>query len=112
MGYYDSTTGLTKFGIRYYGPLFTRWTQATPIGGSLQEATKANPYVYAGDNPVNATDPSGAYTLTGACIASIGKFDKMLHRKFALIHDMRVRENSPPKYPCCAAKWPMEGRYA
>jgi hypothetical protein len=23
------------------------WTQATPIGGSLQEAIKANPYVYA-----------------------------------------------------------------
>lgn len=29
------------------------------MGGSLQEATKPNPYVYAGDDPVNAVDPSG-----------------------------------------------------
>jgi RHS repeat-associated protein len=58
-GYYDSSTGLTKFGIRYYDPQFGRWTQATPVGGSLQEATKANPYVYADDDPINNTDMSG-----------------------------------------------------
>ncbi|GCE18180.1 RHS repeat-associated core domain-containing protein [Dictyobacter kobayashii] len=59
-GYYDSTTGLTKFGIRYYDPIFGRWTQRTPVGGTLQETTKANPYMYAGNNPVNNIDPSGA----------------------------------------------------
>jgi RHS repeat-associated protein len=57
-GYFDGATGLIKFGIRYYDPLFGRWTQATPIGGSLQEVTKANPYVYADDNPMNETDAS------------------------------------------------------
>ncbi|GCE19524.1 type IV secretion protein Rhs [Dictyobacter kobayashii] len=58
-GYYDSTTGLTKFGIRYYDPIFGRWTQRTPVGGTLQETLKANPYVYADNNPVNEIDPSG-----------------------------------------------------
>jgi hypothetical protein len=29
----------------------------------LQEATKANPYEYAGDNPVNAVDTSGAISV-------------------------------------------------
>ncbi|WP_149404568.1 RHS repeat-associated core domain-containing protein, partial [Dictyobacter arantiisoli] len=77
-GYYDSTTGLTKFGIRYYDPQFGRWTQATPIGGSLQEALKANPYVYADNNPVNEVDPSGRdginclLNLTGITLAGVG----------------------------------------
>jgi hypothetical protein len=35
----------------------------------LQEATKANPYEYTGDNPVNAVDPSG--TLSLDCLGSI-----------------------------------------
>jgi RHS repeat-associated protein len=56
----DATTGLVKFGIRYDDARVGRWTQATPIGGSLQEATKANPYVYADNNPINEIDPSGA----------------------------------------------------
>ena len=61
-GYYDSGTGLYKFGIRYYDPGTGRWTQRDPVGGSLQEMTKANPYVYAGNNPVTQTDPSGKAT--------------------------------------------------
>ena len=36
-----------------------RWTQRDPVGGSLQETVKANPYVYAGDDPANEVDPSG-----------------------------------------------------
>ena len=68
-GYYDSQTGLYKFGIRYYDSTTARWTQRTPIAGSLQETTKANPYEYAGDNPVNEVDPSGR--ISGACILDI-----------------------------------------
>lgn len=30
-----------------------------PVGGSLQEMTKANPYVCTADDPVNVVDPSG-----------------------------------------------------
>ncbi|GCE25904.1 hypothetical protein KDA_13880 [Dictyobacter alpinus] len=40
-GYYDSTTDLLKFGIRYYDVRFNRWTQRTPVGRSLQETLKA-----------------------------------------------------------------------
>lgn len=62
-GYSDSFSGLTKFGIRYDDTTTGRWTQHTPIGGSLAETTKANPYVYANCNPVNLVDPSGALPL-------------------------------------------------
>jgi RHS repeat-associated protein len=58
-GFYDSSTGLTKFGIRYYDPAIGRWTQRAPIGGSLQETLKANPYVYAANDTVNLVAPSG-----------------------------------------------------
>ena len=73
-GYTDKTTGLIKFGIRYYDARTGRWTQATPIGGSLQEATKANPYVYADNNPINETDTSGriAVLLALGLIAGFG----------------------------------------
>jgi RHS repeat-associated protein len=72
-GYTDKTTGLVKFGIRYYDPHVGRWTQATPIGGSLQEATKANPYVYADNDPINEIDPTGRssqfYCLVAVVVA-------------------------------------------
>ncbi len=75
-GYLDSSTSLYKFGIRYYDPSTGRWTQRTPVGGSLQETTKANPYEYAGDDPVNVTDTSGAgcspLAAAGSLLAAIG----------------------------------------
>jgi RHS repeat-associated protein len=74
-GYTDKTTGLVKFGIYYYDPHVGRWTQATPIGSSLQEATKANLYVYADDDPINFIDPSGKASISNSqimdCVGSI-----------------------------------------
>ena len=58
-GYYDVSTGLYKFGIRYYDAATGRWTQRDPVGGSLTETVKVNPYVYAGDDPVNMVDLGG-----------------------------------------------------
>jgi RHS repeat-associated protein len=52
-GQYRSSTGLYKFGERYYNPNLGRWTQLDPV-----DPVGAG-YVYAGDNPVNAVDPSG-----------------------------------------------------
>ncbi|MEU4618519.1 RHS repeat-associated core domain-containing protein [Actinoplanes sp. NPDC023801] len=51
-GFYDSFTGLTKFGARYYDPGLGRFTQRDPSGKDL-------PYTYATANPVNYTDPTG-----------------------------------------------------
>jgi len=49
-GAYLDSTGLYKMGERYYDPARGRFTQLDPLG---------NGYVYASDNPVNLTDPSG-----------------------------------------------------
>ena len=58
-GFYDATTGLYKFGTRYYSPTLGRWTQQDPVGGSVGKVGSGNAYVYADDAPVMKTDPSG-----------------------------------------------------
>jgi RHS repeat-associated protein len=57
-GYLD-TTGLVKFGARYYDPSVGRWTQQDPIGGSIANPGTVNRYVYVNDNPANNSDPTG-----------------------------------------------------
>ena len=59
-GYYDASTGLTKFGNRYYDSTSGRWTQADILSGNLSNPQSLNRFAYAGDNPVNEVDPSGA----------------------------------------------------
>src|SRR5258708_13192376 len=67
-GQFDSGTGLYKFGIRYDDTTTGRWTQRMPVGGSLLEMTKANPYACTEDDPVNLFDPTGEFTLPSPCI--------------------------------------------
>src|SRR6266545_4918487 len=55
-GLFDSQTGLTKFGARYYDPDLSRFTQRDPSGQDL-------PYAYAGCDPVNNVDPTGFCTV-------------------------------------------------
>ncbi len=68
-GYFDSSTGLYKYGTRYYNPGFGRWSQQDPLRGQLNDPTSLNRYLYAGDDPVNFTDPSGMDA--NACFLSI-----------------------------------------
>ena len=63
-GYLDASTLYYKYGTRYYDR-FGRWTQKDP-------KPSANPYVYAGDDPVNVVDPSGRECVLDALAASFG----------------------------------------
>lgn len=56
-GYYDSSTGLYRFGERYYNPADGRWTQLDPSGQDPG-------YIFAADDPVNIVDPSGTSSLS------------------------------------------------
>ncbi len=57
--YFDVSTGLYKMGARYYQPELGRWTQLDPSG------LDANPYVYAASDPINNSDPTGLFCVTG-----------------------------------------------
>ncbi|MEU5756833.1 RHS repeat-associated core domain-containing protein [Streptomyces sp. NPDC047829] len=50
-GAYADPTGLYKMGHRYYDPTLGRFTQPGPSG------QEENPYLYAGGDPINNSDP-------------------------------------------------------
>ena len=78
---YDYATGMYFYRARYYDPKVGRFVTKDPIGF---EGGDVNLYVYAGNNPMNNTDPSGlatyigkasCYNLVGFTRADGGEFD-------------------------------------
>jgi RHS repeat-associated protein len=63
-GLVDPATGLVHFGARDYDPATGRWTGPDPVGFAGGDADL---YRYAGDDPVDASDPSGE--SPGGCAA-------------------------------------------
>jgi RHS repeat-associated protein len=55
-GFYDSDTGLVRFGARDYDPEVGRWLSKDPI---LFDAAQPNLYVYVRNDPINSIDPTG-----------------------------------------------------
>jgi RHS repeat-associated protein len=56
----DSVTGLGYYRGRWYDAQTGRWTSRDPIGF---DAGDANLYRYVGNDPTNATDPSGQFLV-------------------------------------------------
>jgi RHS repeat-associated protein len=61
-GIKDVNRGLVHFGARWYDPTTGTWTQQDTLDSPLDPAN-ANRYAYAGDDPINASDPTGASSL-------------------------------------------------
>lgn len=57
-GVQDRTTGLVKFGQRWYDPATGTWTQQDALNAPLDPGN-ANRYNYAAADPINGTDPTG-----------------------------------------------------
>ncbi len=55
----DSETGLEYLRARYYDPTTGRFISRDPVRGTLDNPLTQNPYIYAGDNPMMYSDPSG-----------------------------------------------------
>jgi RHS repeat-associated protein len=60
-GGYTDSTGLIKFGTRYYDSSLGRWTQQDPVGGSIANSNALDRYNYVACNPINAVDHTGTY---------------------------------------------------
>jgi len=70
-GLYDRDTGLLHFGMREYDPETGRWISRDPLlfgGGQM------NFFAYAGNDPVNRSDPAGLVSIevTGFAVAGGG----------------------------------------
>jgi RHS repeat-associated protein len=58
-----STAKFTKYGYRWYLPGLGAWTQRDTLDAPL-DPKNANRYAYAGDDPINGSDPTGRDYLT------------------------------------------------
>lgn len=65
-GYFDSSTGNTKLGARYYNSTTARFTQLDPSG------QEANSYAYANCDPTSLDDPEGTDATAFKCAAAGG----------------------------------------
>lgn len=61
----DPTTGLSALGARYFDSALGRFLSTDPATDD-SSAQQANPYSYAGDNPITYLDPTGLWSLSGA----------------------------------------------
>ncbi|MFF7196894.1 RHS repeat-associated core domain-containing protein, partial [Streptomyces sp. NPDC008079] len=64
-GTYDRTTGWIKYGQRWYNPTTGRFTTQDALS-FLADPAQGNRYAYAGDDPINNTDPTGKNFLSDA----------------------------------------------
>jgi RHS repeat-associated protein len=64
--YLDTETGMYHMGARYYDPTIARFTQVDPNSGQLTSPLTLNRYLYANDNPINGSDPTGRFGLGDA----------------------------------------------
>ena len=55
----DSVTGLYYFGARFYDPTVERFITEDSVSGAREDPLSLNRYIYARDNPLGITDPTG-----------------------------------------------------
>lgn len=65
IGEHHDGDGIYKLGARYYDTSLGRFTQMDPSG------QEANPYAYAGCNPINAVDSTGLSTTFWPCAGAL-----------------------------------------
>jgi RHS repeat-associated protein len=70
-GYADKNSPMIKFGTRYYMPELARWTQTDPEFGEPSKPLTLNKYIYAGDSPINKTDPNGREFVGWECVGAV-----------------------------------------
>ncbi|GAA2207346.1 hypothetical protein GCM10009850_028040 [Nonomuraea monospora] len=61
----DASTGLDYLSARYYDPSLARFISADPLL-DLSKPQWSNPYSYAGNNPIGASDPTGLKVIDDA----------------------------------------------
>jgi len=68
----SQTTGLYYDYQRWYDPSIGRFISQDPLAGDPSNPQSFNPYVYAGDSPSSATDPTGLAVAGISSSVSIG----------------------------------------
>jgi RHS repeat-associated protein len=85
---FDSETGLYNLRARYYDPATGRFLSQDPKSGYDDDPVSLHRYLYANDDPVNASDPSGKEslieTLTASLIGNVDEFKSVYGTRLLL----------------------------
>ncbi len=84
---YDSSTGLSYMGARYYDPVLGRFMGVDPVGFDLENVHSFNRYAYANNNPYKYVDPDGHSPIDVAfLIFDIGKLGVAMYTGVGVGH--------------------------
>ena len=80
--HFDPNVGFYYLRARYYDQNTGRFISMDPVDGDLQSPASLHRYLYANNNPVNFTDPTGKFTLIEINISiSIQSTIRSIHTK-------------------------------
>jgi len=68
---WDDTVGMYYLNARWYDPVILRFTGRDPVRGGFREPLTLHAYLYCMNDPLNATDPTGEYTM-GQVFTAVG----------------------------------------
>jgi RHS repeat-associated protein len=75
-GWSDPAAGKTLMGSRWYNPSAGDFTSADTVQVSpVPDSAAGSPFAYAGDDPLDYTDPTGHYAVPGATVVLSGVTD-------------------------------------
>jgi RHS repeat-associated protein len=96
----DTESGLDYMEARYYGSSMGRFMSPDPLGGHLEDPQTLNRYVYAGNNPLRFSDPTGldfylqCQTASSSCASQTVGFDKNGVAQTALVQGVTNSDKS------------------
>lgn len=85
---YHDRSGLISFGLRFYDPNLQRWLNRDPVGADKGH----NLHGFTGNNPANALDPWGTFTL-----AEIPALESIYSNVAAFLHPGLIGSKKPPE---------------
>jgi len=65
----DPSTGMYNLRARYYDPEIYRFITRDPFAGDVTMPITLQPYLYAGNNPLNRIDPTGEFGMVSISIS-------------------------------------------
>ena len=80
--YFDAEINQYHLRARQYDPQLYRFTARDPAEGSFQEALTLHPYLYALNNPINRSDPTGEFSFIGS-VGAVAQWAWMQGKEFA-----------------------------
>jgi RHS repeat-associated protein len=85
---HDASTGLYYDNARFYDPTIMRFMQKDPVGLGGMSA-----YMYANDNPLAYTDPTGLQALSPLCPVVCGHAPQMYGQAYGLWRETGLRQS-------------------